>query len=438
MPCVRSRARTGGPGASPFAPRTLLLLLTAGGLAFLLLLWALGSGLAGGSTNNGGGHAGGTGLNGFAAFSQLLERQGIDVSRARSPALLDDPGLLVLTPPAQADGEEIARIVERRRHVGPTMVIAPKWIASGASAQQEGARQGWVALAGTALPQWRGFYDDVAVSIGKAPWRDGSNWAAAGVRGRLPDAERVESGAGDRLVPLVVTADERILAAYYQDDGYYPELAGIAPPGAPSGEEEDLYPVILVFEPDLLDNWGMARRENAQLAALLVDSALEYSPRRVTFDLTLNGLGRSANLLTLAFTPPYLAATLCLILAAIAAAWRAFLRFGPALVPNRPIAFGKHALVSSAANLIRRTRRFHLVTRPYVDRTRARIAQALGLPQSASAEAGERAIDQAIARRHPGTEPFSRLAASLRAARKPPAILRAAQALHALERTIRR
>jgi hypothetical protein len=425
-------------GANPFAPRTVLLVVIAGSLTFLALLWALGSGMTGGSTNNGGGHAGGMGLNGFAAFSRLLERRGVEVVRARSPALLDRPGLLVLTPPPRAKGEEIERIVARRRTIGPTMVIAPKWLAAGVPAQVQGAKPGWVELVGTMLPEWRGFYDDVAVAIGEAPARDGKHWAARGVMGRLPRPDLVESGAGERLVPLVVTANERILAGYHQDEGSYPELAALGPPGVRAGGEDDgLYPVILVFEPDLLDNWGMASKENAALAELLVDAALRDSPRQVTFDLTLNGLGRSANLLTLAFTPPYLAATLCLILAALAAAWRAFLRFGPAWVPGRAIGFGKRALVESAANLIRRTKRLHLVTRPYADRTRERIAQALGLPRLPSAEASEQSIDRALARRHPGAEPFSQLAARLRAAHHPAAILRAAQALHSLERSVK-
>jgi hypothetical protein len=423
--------------ANPFAPRTVLLLVGLGALLFLALLWALGAGMTGGSTNNGGGHAGGTGLNGFAAFSRLIERRGVEVVRARSPALLDDPGLLVLTPPQQADGAELQRIVAARRTIGPTMVITPKWLAAPAPAQQPGRKQGWVVLGGRALPEWPGFYDDIALQSGEVPLREGAHWAAPGVRGLLPSPENVVSGAGANLVALVQSGDERILAAYYQDQGYYPALeerAGVDH----GGRDEDLHPVIFVFEPDLVDNYGMARKENAALAALLVDAALVHGPRRVTFDLTLNGLGRSANLLTLAFTPPYLAATLCLVLAALAAAWRAFLRFGPPLAQGRAIAFGKRALVSSAANLIRRTRRLHLVTRPYADRTRERVARALGLPREADPEASERAIDRALARRWPEAEPFSRLAARLRSARKPQSILRAAQALHALERTVTR
>ena len=295
-------------------------------------------------------------------------------------------------------------------------------------------------IGGSRPPQWHGLYDDVGVTIGKAGTRDGRHWAARGLSGVLPRPDTVETGAGDKLVPLVTTADDRILAAYYQDEGYYPGLAELAPPGAieRSGEEDGLYPVIMVFEPDLFDNYGMGRRENAALAAMLIDAALGESPRRVTFDLTFNGLGRTANLLTLAFTPPYLAATLCLLLAALAAGWRAFLRFGPARAQGRAIAFGKRALVSASAGLIRRTRRLHLVTRPYADRARERIAAALGLPRQPSPEATEQAIDKVLARRPTPSEPFSEFAERLRAAHRPAAILHAAQALHALERTILR
>jgi hypothetical protein len=80
-------------------------------------------------------------------------------------------------------------------------------------------------------------------------------------------------------VPLVRTADGRILAAYRGDNGYYPSLdrlANVETPGVDgadgdepesedasedaSGPDMGLHPVILVFEPDLFDNYGLANR----------------------------------------------------------------------------------------------------------------------------------------------------------------------------------
>ena len=69
---------------------------------------------------------------------------------------------------------------------------------------------------------------------------------------------------------------------------------------------------------------------------------------------------------------------------------------------------------------------------------RDRVARALGLPRHADPAQTERAIDRALASRAPGEEPFSARAAALAAARRPTELLRAAQALHAAERTLKR
>ena len=421
---------------SPFSPRAALALIGFGALIFVALLYAMGAGLTGGSTNNGGGHAGGKGLNGYAAFADYLDRRGYAVRRLRDPAALDDPGLLVLTPPAGADGAEIDRIVAERRAAGPTLVVTPKWLAVPSSHPK--ARRGWVQLSGTASPNWRGFLDDVGVGI--APLAGDGGWSGGGLTGRLPDRRRVQAGTGDRLVPLVVAgADRRILAAYVDDGGSYPALEAMAGRPVSAGDEEGKgmadQPIVLVFEPDLLDNYGMADPANAPLAERLVDAAAGRA-RTVQFDLTLNGFGRRPNLLTLAFTPPFLAATLCLLLAALAVGWRAFLRFGPPRVGARTIAFGKRALVANVAGLIRRGRRSHLVTAPYATRARERLVRALALPRLADVAATEAAIDRAAATRAPDATPFSVIADRLRAARSTHEIMKAAQDLHALERTL--
>ena len=425
----------GGP-ANPFSPRAALGLVLFGALAFIALLWTIGAGMTSGTINDGGGHAGGKGLNGYAGLADYLERRGFTVRRSRSVSALKAPGLLVLTPPHGADGKELERIVAERRHIGPTLVVTPKWIAAPVGAQAPGGKRGWVILAGTATPRWEGFLDYLSAGIG--PMRGGAQWMADGAQGTLPDRKAVQAGRGDALVPLVAgEPDGRILASYIADDGYYPHLDAIALGGFESGgEDEELFPLIVVFEPDLLDNYGMATQGNAQFAERLIRTAAGGSADAVTFDLTLNGLGRSANLLTLAFTPPFLAATLCLLLAATAVGWRAFLRFGPPRQPVRAIAFGKRALVGNAAGLIQRSGRLHLVAAPYAQAARERLARALALPRQADAAATEKAIDRSLAGRAGVPAAFSAAAERLRKARRPHEILKAAQDIHALERTL--
>jgi hypothetical protein len=425
--------------SDPFSPRAALALVVFGVLVFVALLYMIGSGMTGGSTNDGGGHAGGKGLNGYAALAGFLERRGYAVRRVRDPGALRDPGLLVLTPPVSANGAELDRIVRKRRSVGPTLVVTPKWAAVPLPSSVPGSKRGWVALAGTVSPEWNGFLDDVRVKIGPAGNGKVASWYGAGITGKLPVADKVQSGQGARLVPLVVgREDGRVLAAYVADGGTYPALDSIAlqRPARSETEDVDDYPIILVFEPDLINNYGMANEASAQLADRLVRAALVSSDRAVNFDLTLNGFTRTPNLLTLAFTPPFLAATLCLLLAALAVGWRAFLRFGPPRVTGRAIAFGKRTLVANAASLIRRSRRLHLITVPYATRARERLARALALPRLADSDATETAIDRALGARTPDAVPFSITAARLRAAHTPHDIVKAAQDLHALERTL--
>ena len=97
--------------ASPFSARTLLAVLAIGAAAFLLLLYAIGAGWDGSRDNNGGAHAAGNGLTGFAGLVTLLEAQGHKVQLSRSEARLDDEGLLVLTPQLGTDGEDVAEII---------------------------------------------------------------------------------------------------------------------------------------------------------------------------------------------------------------------------------------------------------------------------------------------------------------------------------------
>lgn len=436
---------SGGP-PNPFSPLAALALILFGSVVFVALLWMIGVGMTG-STNDGGGHAGGKGLNGYAGLATLLEKRGHAVRRTRNDAAFEQPGLLVLTPPTYASAKDIAKAIGSHRYNGPTLLVLPKWLTG--KAQGTKAKTGWVTLGGTTSPAWADELEGIGKldlriqkrSPGEARWMVPTPTGARS--GALPAPGAVQSLSSGHVVPLVRDGAGGTLAGFVDDSGYYPVLADAAGVDAGDGQDEDIYPLVIVAEPDLLDNYGLAERDRAILALQLIDAATgQERAMPVSFDLTLNGHARSANLLTLAFTPPFLAATLCLLLAALVAGWRAFLRFGPPVAAGRAIAFGKRALVSNAAGLIRRSRRLHLVTGPYATAARERLTGALALPRNADVEAGEAAIDRALAARtsSDGAEaaPFSTIAARLRAARRPHDIVKAAHDLHALERTLTR
>ena len=428
-------------GGNPFNPRVVLGMVLFGAGVFLALLWMIGSGMTGGKINDGNAHAGSRGLTGYAALSALIEGQGNPVRRGRAVPQLKAPGLLVLTPTVSSKSKDIVRIIADRRRIGPTLLVLPKWAAVEARQLKVASQDGWVKLLGIESPGWPRDLGDYAFATDVAGQDGGRTlrWSGLGMTGTMPDPH-VQFGSGRGLASLIMDDSGHMLAGYFDDTGRYPALAdaaGIVPLDEDAADK-GLYPLVIVFDPDLINNWGMASEARARAAQALIDLARDGRRDPVTFDLTLNGLGRSANLLTLAFSPPFLAATLCLLIAAIVAGWRAFRRFGPPLAETRAIAFGKASLVANAAGLVRRSGRLHLLGAPYAALLRERLVRALALPRHADPAMSEAAIDRALAARDPVARPFSHIAAELRAARRPAELLRAGQALHALERTLTR
>lgn len=428
-------------GSSPFNPRAVLAMVLFGAVVFTALLWMIGAGLTTRPENTADAHAGSKGLTGFAGLAQLLEAQGYEVTRARNEIELQRPGLVVLTPPHGIEGKKVAKLIMDRRYIGPTILVLPKWqtmpaelmaLAGGGQAQK-----GWVALSDAESPDWGKDLDQQKLSAKVDKRSEGRPaWRGLTLSGWLPD-QRVQTADADRIVPLVRDSRNMVLIGYLDDDGYYPDLAAAADTES-IGEDEEIYPVIVVAEPDLLNNWAMADRSRAMLALELVSLASAGERGPVVLDLSLNGFKTTPNLLTLAFQPPFVAATFCLLLAALIAGWRAFRRYGPPLVEGRAIAFGKRALVSNSAGLVRRAGRLHLLAAPYATLVRDRLARQLSLPRHIDAAAAETAIDRALAARDPAAMPFSVAATRMRSARRPTDLVRAAHTLFALERTLKR
>lgn len=437
-------------GANPFNPKVVLGMVVFGFAVFIALLWMIGAGMTDRSANNGEAHVGSKGLTGYAAIAGLLEKQGNVIRRVRTVPLLKDPGLLVLTPPLYSQGKEIAKIIEDRRYIGPTVLVLPKWESYLASAMQAEAKDGWVVIDGMRMPEWvndLGTYKIDVRQSGNENDKRRIAWNGLGRTGFLPDPREAVIFS-DFVGPLVKDGEGNTLAGYWSDYGVYPELAekagwsvteaGKDDDGEAIEPDKGLFPLIIIAEPDLLNNWGASDEGRARVAIDLLRLAAGRDHSTVNFDLTLNGFKRSANLLTLAFKPPFLAATLCLLIAALVAGWRAFLRFGPALAEGRAIAFGKTALVANSAGLVRRSGRLHLLGAPYASLLRERLAQRLALPRGRDPALTEAAIDRAQSARDPQSKPFSRVAADLRAARKATDLLRAGQALKAIERMLTR
>lgn len=410
---------SGGGGA--FSRGGAIALVVVGFALFLALIGLIAAGSDFGPRHsNGAAHAASRGLNGYAGLVRLLEAEGYDVRRSRSPSDLETEDLLVLTPPDSTDAEDFADLLQRRENIGPTLVILPKWTALRPPPMlpREVAakfKPDWVFLVGSTPTEWTADLPEPYRFTHEAEDLDkdsSATWSGLGLSGVLPTGtvhytvsdmlheSLVEDAAGHTLALQVLGKE----GTDYYDDAHW---------------------TIFVVEPDLVNNYGLADRNRAAAALALVRTAnYDDDITTVVFDLTLNGYGASENLLTLAFRPPFLAATLCLLMALLIIGWRAFQRFGPAAQGGPAIAFGKQRLIANGAGLILRARRFGLLPAPYAALAARRIAERLGLARPDPA-----AIDAALARRLPQEEPFTRRIARLEAASKPAEILAAAQAL---------
>lgn len=428
---------TGG-NANPFARGTVLLMVAIGFAAFLALLYAIGAGGALRSGNNGAAHGVSVSTIGYSALAQLLEKTGTKVSFGRGPDALQQQDLLIVTPEISADPQELAALVRQRAFTGPTIIILPKWQVT----PEDGLKTGWVRLESPVLaeqtPRLLSQLVPVRIrlegmpSAPRAPavvQRETAADRAAKLKVALRSRVTI-SGAKLKTV-LADGATGRARVVVIDDGGWYPALDANAPenPDGTPDIEQGRYPVVIVADADLMNNKGLANRDTARQAVQIVDAAWSGGGEGVVFDLTQNGLGTSENLLSVAFRPPFVGAVVSLALAAIAFAWMAFCRFGPALAEERPFGFGKTMLVKGSAGLVRRLGRDHLLGPAYADLVRERAGRSLGLPQGLPREQ----IDERLAKVLPDAEGrnYEILSADMRAARGRPGILSAARALYA-------
>lgn len=378
-----------GASAPAFTARAVLILvtLTIVGFVSFLLLFAYADELR--PAQNGGTHALSTSAVGFAGLADLVKQTRGDVRMVRREADLGDDVLLVLTPGPGTKPATLKAILDRREGEGlPTLVILPKWIAVPLP-----GKPNWVRTTGTipesmaALP----LSETRAVTVGSSP----------------KQAFRTISGSG--LETIYAAPDGSPLAATVEDSL-----------------------LTIVADPDLFDNQGLATREGAERAMDVLDEI--GAGGGVAFDLTLHGFGRNPNLLKLAFEAPFLPLTLCVLVAALLAGWHAMLRFGPAALPERGLAFGKRALADNGAALLRLARRRHRTGERYAALVRDAAAASTGAPAGLSGDSLDRYLD----RLDPAGEPFSQMAARAADAPDTRRLLDAARDLYQWKRTVTR
>ena len=348
--------------AGVFRPAVVLFLLLAGVFSFsaYFVLSAYAPDLKGG--DDGGAHALSRSAVGYAGLVRLLQAGNVPVAVSRDGPTKRDPnwGLLVLTPEETTKPSDLFDFTTA---TGPTLVVLPKW-----ETVPDQLNSGWVKSAGLVNPT------DLKTLLA----------------GRV--AATVSQATGTAATRLTMAADPSQPALY---TGPIDHLQTLSAEGMTTVAADQTGAAVLVrtadsrlyilSDPDLLNTHGLRDLATANAGTSLL-LGIRKGDGPVVFDVSLDGLKHSPSLLKLAFEPPFLGATLCLVGAALLMALHAASRFGAPERTTRALALGKSALAENSAGLIRMAKREPHMAGGYLELNRGAVAKALGATRLSGAE----------------------------------------------------
>lgn len=342
---------------------------------------------------------------GFAGAVVLARELGMApvVSRSRPHDLARS--VLVVTPDLTASRQDFERLPKARR----MLIVLPKW-----QIAPDPLRRGHVRHAGVVR-------DASAVSGVLRPFAPSSRlehragaaqpvlrWAGSDEAVRPGRVERLGTVSGDGWVPLLVDETGRAVLA-----------------------RSKVRPQVWVLaDPDLLNNQGLGKLETARAGVAVLRRARAGAEGPLIFDVTLNGFERGRGLGRMMLEPPWLAATLVGVAAALLMGVHALARFGPTQARGRAFALGARALVDNSAGLVRMARKEHELAPAYAALTNGLAARAAG------SHADEAWLEELAGRR--GATAPSALLAEARAARTRDETLSIARKLYRWRREMMR
>ncbi|HEY2891595.1 MAG TPA: DUF4350 domain-containing protein [Dongiaceae bacterium] len=309
---------------SPFALRTVLILIAVGGCAIAGIVYLSLYGRDFGEPNTVEPSIYSRSSIGHKAFLETLRRLGIpvQVSRFNSAAKTRDSGLLIVAEPT--DNEENDDLLQGLEELPQVLFVLPKW--QGAPDSTDPRWAGAIRL----LPEEEvlALYEKV---MGKAKLRryHGPETLSGGSFGgeiKLTDAQFVED---DDLKTLIPGRTGALLGEY-----------------SVGGKR-----LWVLSDPDLLSNQGIDEGENAGIAVAII-KALQQKGAPVVIDETVHGFAERPELLHKVFQLPYVIVTITGLLAVVLVIWAGSLRFGAPQRSEAVLAAGKGSLIRNAADLL--------------------------------------------------------------------------------------
>jgi hypothetical protein len=340
-----------------FSSRTMLALVLVGivALAGLAVLSAYAPELRSG--NDGRAHALSKSAIGYAGAPILLKALGetVVVSRMREHDYAD--AAVVLTPEFGTSPDALKPFAG----AAVTVYVLPKWLATEDPLHAGFVRKVGVAPLGDGLTRlFAAYAKTTRLTNRKGVTRPALHGAggpfAPGTYLPLGPIDRLQTVSGDGWAPALTDETGGIVLAYSRKN--------------PS--------ILLLADPDLLNNQGLRNLDTARAGAAILDMAAAGGERPTLFDVTLNGLGRERGLWRLMLEPPWLAATLIAMAAGVLMGLHALARFGQPREGGRAFALGARALVDNAADLFRMAKKEHELAPAYAQLSQALVVNAAG------------------------------------------------------------
>ncbi|WP_242417017.1 hypothetical protein [Sphingomonas panni] len=376
--------------SSPFAARTVVILVIGG--ALLLLASILMSGF-GDEIARATGEAPAADRKdgaGYHAFQRLVEAVQPPDYNDVDPR--ENAAILILTPTEATRPADIKAIVDKR-------IAMASALSDGDAEDEDGPPLRYPTL--IILPKWQ---------VEKLPLQGG----------RVQRTGEVDGTKLQQLVPAEADwhVEDRSDVGLVADD--YPALRSFALPdrGLNAMAGDAITPLIgardgaavlgqigssdtfVLADPDLVNNRAMADQRNAKAALAMLRAIDPEHDGRALFDRSLHYTRGDRNLVKLLFLPPFLGVTLALIAAAVLAGIAAAGRFGPPLREKRAVAAGKRALIDNIVALTRLAGRTPLVGPRYADMMLELLSRRLLMGAAPSAERLDRV--------HPGYSDIDR------------------------------
>jgi len=352
---------------SPFRTRTVLLLIAAGLVLMLGFLLVNGYGDLIDRKRGNTPSATSRFATGFHGLSDLIEKSGGTVTLSGDAATRPDRGLMILTPNFRTKPAELeAALKEAAGESAPALIVLPKWATRPQKLRP--TREERI----TDVPS--GMLVEMLAPVTKVSVR-----RVEKVKLLYPTSlnlrpfktpEVVQSINGDKIYPLITASN---------GDAVLAEVPG-----------KHIY---ILADPDLLNNLGLAERQNAFAAIALLAALDPDNPGTIVFDTMLPYGAGGRNLIQLMFEPPFLGVTIALLAAALLAGIATWARFGPPRREPRAVAFGKRALIENIVSLARRAQRVREGGGAYADTVRDWAARRLALPRTLQGEALDAHLD---------------------------------------------